>query len=794
MVEFAGAEAGAYCAKLFADLGAKVIKVEPPGGDPRRLDGERWGEIGTTFAYLNTSKTAVELDPASPAGRGRLRELLDAADVLVESSAPEPLQPLSLGAGGAPPRLVRVAISPFGLSGPYSGFRSNTFTDDAIGGHLYLNGEPRREPIRRPGLHTAYQAGTQAFVGAMAALLARERTGAGQAVEVSHFEGIASLHQHTVSMWTHGGFILRREGNRQPGLWHPVGVYRCKDGYVQLSLPSQRMVEPFLLAAGLGSMLQDSRFADDYARGTHKDQFDAAIEPWLMAHTVEEVVALGQAVHTPVGPVPGMLEVSADDHLGQRGYWVTIPGEPSLRFPRGPFQVEGHITVPVSPPAREAQPAPAWTITESGAEAAPATPDVPKMPLEGVRVLDLTRVWAGPLAGRFLADLGADVIAVEMPGGRGPRDVPASAAFITHLYPENDVGDRPWNRAGGFNKLFRNRRGITLDLKHPRCAEIFAELIRGADVLLENYSPRVMAQLGFDDETLRRLNPHIIHAAMPGYGRSGPKRDWVAFGPLIEASAGLTAMMGYTDSGPYRSGIAWPDPVSGMNAAAGVLVALWDREADPERRGRNMEMAMIEAMGAFVGEELLAAQVRGSDAPRRGNRDPRSAPQGCYPCAGADRWVAISVTDDAAWRALCDEAGLPGVWRGWALSQRLEHHDEVDEALAAWTRGHTPHELMRTLQARGVAAVAVSDARDLVEDPHLAARGFWARQDHPEVGPRLYPGNAIRLSETPVQYRRPAPTLGQHNDEILHGELGVSRVELTRLREGGFIAEVPPPR
>lgn len=299
IVEIAGAEAGAYASKLFADLGAGVVRVEPPGGDRRRETGEPWGSKGTTFAYLNTSKQATVLDVASDDGASALREVLGRADVLIESAAPDPLVPVS--ADGEHPRLVRVLISPFGLSGPYSGFRSNAFTDEAIGGHLYLNGEPSREPIRRPGLHTAYQAGTHAFIGAMAALLARERTGRGQTVEVSHYEGLASLHQHTTTMWTHAGHILRREGNRQPGLWHPVGVYACKDGYVQLSLPSAAMVEPFLQAAGLGHLLDDPRLATDLARGTHKDDFDEGIRPWLMAHTIEEIVSLGQAVGTPVG-------------------------------------------------------------------------------------------------------------------------------------------------------------------------------------------------------------------------------------------------------------------------------------------------------------------------------------------------------------------------------------------------------------------------------------------------------------------------------------------------------------
>jgi benzylsuccinate CoA-transferase BbsF subunit len=200
---------------------------------------------------------------------------------------------------------------------------------------------------------------------------------------------------------------------------------------------------------------------------------------------------------------------------------------------------------------------------------------------------------------------------------------------------------------------------------------------------------------------------------------------------------------------------------------------------------------MIEAMMCFVGDQLAEAQRRGADPRRRGSRDQRHAPQGCYPCAGGDRWIAISVTTDEEWRALHALAGLDASWEGLSLAARHKVHDEIDAALARWTRSHSPHGLMRLLQEHGVIAAVVADARDLVEDPHLSARGFWARLDHPDAGLRMYPGNAIRLSATPVRHRLPAPALGEHNDEILGGELGFSAAELAVMRERGVIVEAP---
>ena len=788
IVEIAGSAAGAYAAKLFADYGAAVVRIEPPRSDPRQTEGEDWRGIGTTYAYLNTSKRSISLAVGDGAGRRRLDEMLDRADVVIESSSPDPLTPVT--DGGTPSHLVRTRISPFGGDGPYREFRSNEFTDDAIGGHLYVNGAPSREPIRRPGLHALYQAGLHGYIGTMSALWARERTGRGQIVEVAHLDGLASLHQHTTTMWTHAGHIIRREGNRQPGQWHPVGCYPCKDGYVHLALASGAKLADFLSAGGAGHLLDDPRFGEDHLRGVHKDEFDEALLPWLMEHTVGEIVGIGRSVFAPVGRVPGMLEVLTDPHLAERDYWRTIEGDPALRLPRGPFRISGHEARPGPPPRASESVAPWNGSTEMSrpANLGSATGDGP---LTGVRVLDLTRVWAGPLAARLLGDLGADVVAIEAPWARGPAEVRPEAARVTHLYPEGEVGDRPWNRGGGFNKLARNRRGVALDLATPGGREVFADLVRVADVVIENYSPRVMPQFGFDFDGLRALNPHIVYVAMPGFGSTGPDRDRVALGPLIEASAGLSASMGYPGSGPYRSGIAWPDPVAGMHSAAAVLTALWDREADPGRAGRAVEIAMIEAMGCFVGEELLAAQVRGSNPVRRGNRDARRAPQGCYPCAGDDRWIAISVESDSEWRALCRTAGVEDL-ESLGLDERLEQHDAIDVRLSRWTRSGDPRSLMRELQRAGVIAASVSDARDLVEDPQLAARGFWAVLDHSDVGVRRYPGNPIRLSDTPVTYRRPAPLLGEHNQEVLSEWLGYSAERCESLARDGVLADRPP--
>jgi crotonobetainyl-CoA:carnitine CoA-transferase CaiB-like acyl-CoA transferase len=412
--------------------------------------------------------------------------------------------------------------------------------------------------------------------------------------------------------------------------------------------------------------------------------------------------------------------------------------------------------------------------------------------LTGVRILDLSRVWAGPLATRILADLGADVIRVEAIGGHGVRVVPDAVIERSRRYPNNQAGERPWNREGMYNKFNRNKRAITLQLNTPQGKAAFEQLVTTSDIVIENYSPRVMPQLGLGYERLRELNPGIIYIGMPGYGWSGPARDWVAYGTTLEPGAGLSSLMGYPDSGPYKSGVAWADPVAGLNAAAALLVALWDRRADPAGQGQAIELAQLEGMVSFAADEILAAQARGHNRPRLGNRHPFYVPQGCYPCRGDDRWIAISVTDDAAWHALCAEASFDAACAAMRLDQRSDAHDALDVAIAAWTARHDQIDLMHRLQARGVAACAVLDARGLVEDPHLAARGFFVTITHPDAGTYPFPGQPIHLSETPATFRRPAPGLGQHNREVLGGILGMTDAQMDELHAAGIIADEPP--
>ena len=409
-------------------------------------------------------------------------------------------------------------------------------------------------------------------------------------------------------------------------------------------------------------------------------------------------------------------------------------------------------------------------------------------PLEGVRVLDLTRVWAGPLVGRALGDLGAEVIRIESASGRTPARVPRRGFGI---YPDGNSGDEPWNRAGPINKLARNKQSVVLDLKTERGRELFLELVAHSDVVLENFSARVMGGLGLDYDALARANPRIVLLSMPGFGAKGPYRDRVAYGPVVEPLSGLTAVLGYGPDEPRSTSIALPDAIGGMNGAAAVLTALRHREETG--RGVCIDLSQHEACVNGIGEYLVRLQQEGPP-PVVGNGHERDAPHGVYRCAGEDAWIAIACRDDAEWRALCRVAG-----RGWASepafaspSRRREQRAALDERIEKWTRTSDKLELMAALQAAGVPAGALLDARELCEEPGLLARGFFVELEFAGAGTHAYAGSPVRIDGARHEGFRGGSALGADNERVLGGLLGLAAEEIEALYASGVIADRPP--
>ncbi|MEE9282372.1 MAG: CoA transferase [Myxococcota bacterium] len=401
-----------------------------------------------------------------------------------------------------------------------------------------------------------------------------------------------------------------------------------------------------------------------------------------------------------------------------------------------------------------------------------------RLPLDGVRVADLTMMWAGPYATRILAEMGAEVIKIESPGAWDN---------LRTLIPQPGAAE-PWNSSYYFNDYNRDKKSVTIDLSRQPGRELFLALVPHCDVVIENYRADVLDSLGLGYEVLRSRRDDIILVSMAGFGKTGPERSLVGFGPIIEQMAGLASMTGYGDGVPFKTGISYGDPVAGAAAAGAVALALIQRRRTGQ--GSFIDLAQRETTAALIGEAFVAASLRGEDPVHRGNRHPGFAPQGVYACAGEDEWVAISVRDDRGWRSLARRIGAEAL-AGLSAGERRCRHDEIDSRIETWTRQQTPQQAMEILQQDAVPAGRVLDCEAVHRDPQLLARGYWVELPHPRQAPWRQPSSSWRLVEANPQLRQPAPLFGQHNSEILCGLLGRSAAELDSLRQAGIIADAP---
>jgi benzylsuccinate CoA-transferase BbsF subunit len=390
-------------------------------------------------------------------------------------------------------------------------------------------------------------------------------------------------------------------------------------------------------------------------------------------------------------------------------------------------------------------------------------------PLDGVRVLDFTWVVAGPVTTRILADLGADVIKVEKQNAL-------------------DFGDR---RGGLSGSLMRGKRSIVLDLNQPRALDLARRLAAVSDVVIDNFSARVMTNLGLDYDTLRERKPDIICVRMTGFGLTGPDRDHVSYGPTLQALTGYTLLMAEPGSPPAGFGYSYSDLAGGNLGALAVLAALWHRRRTG--RGQLVDLAQLEAVASLVGPTLLERAVDGGRSVPAGNasQEEPGAPHGVYPCAGAERWLAITVFGDHQWERFAGALGRPAWTRDPRFSTRaarLVHAGELDRLVAAWTRGQRAEDAMVLLQQAGVAAGLVANAQDLcARDPQLAARGHFVDVPTSEGGTVRIDGPVFRLSETPAAVRGPGPLLGEHTDAVLVELLGCTAEEIATLRDDGVV-------
>ena len=774
VVELATDIAGPYATKLLADAGADVVKVEHPAGrDPLR----RWtssgvevppGEDGVLFRFLNTSKRSVAIDWTTAAGRAELLDLAADADVVVESLGGIDWPAIS----ARNPMTSLVSISWFGRTGPWKDLPATEFTVQAWAGSTAIRGTRERPPLAAGGRLGEWLGGGYAAIGALAAAIGARRTGRGAHVDLSLLEVIhLSMAPFTTVIASFGGPSAAYGRTVEIPSIEPAA-----DGWVGFCTITNQQWRDFLVLVERDDLVDDSELAHYFTREPRRREVYAFIHSWTRKHTVADVIERATELRIPVGPIGNGETVRTFEQFRERGVYVPAPHGRVVQ-PRPPYRLGRGALRPFAPAPRHGEPAAGWAPRPP-----PSSGDGGGLPFTGLRVLDFTMFWAGPFVGHFLAVLGADVVKVESiqrPDG------------IRLASTQQPAAERWWEWSAMYHGINAGKRGITLDLSRPRGLVLAKALIAKADAVVENFSPRVLDNLGLRYEDLARENPRLVMVRMPAFGLDGPWRDRTGFAQTMEQISGLAWVTGFAD-GPPVIPRGPCDPLAGLHAALALLVALEHRRRTGE--GQLVESTMVEAALNATADQVLEWQAYGRLLGRDGNRGPVAAPQNVYACRGAEQWIALAVVTDEQWRALVDLLGRPAWAAAPALATRAgrcARHDRLDVELSAWCAARERDTLVDLLLGSGIPAAPVLHPREAAANPQMRARGFFEAETHPVTGTHELPGLPMRFSGLARWYRSPAPTLGQHTEEVLRELLGLDDDTIAELRAEGIIGARP---
>ncbi|MBM5811206.1 MAG: CoA transferase [Gammaproteobacteria bacterium] len=795
---------GGYCTKLLVDGGATVVKLEPPEGDALRrwtASGQPLGndEDGALFRFLAAGKRSVVVDPLDPACIAQARGVLDAADAVIWTAGsrlaahPE-LQPAALRQ--ALPRAIVTAITPFGLTGPWADRPSSDLVLQALTGGPAIRGLPGRPPIATGGQPSEWVAGTFAALGTLAARHRALATGAGELLDVSMFESLLLTQDlYPVTYCSVAGHPWR--AGKTPNM---PGIEPTADGYIGLAVVTAQNWHDFCVLIGRSDWAEDESLYTYKGRWARWLELIPAIRAATQARSTAELLETAALLRLPVAPVGNGATVPQFDHFAERGDYVRNPSGGFLQ-PVVPYRLSGGAAPRPFGPAPSlgelelecASGAGVWPGREADAtavrSAAAGTAATASLPFHGLRVLEFTAFWAGPLVGQFFAMLGAEVIHVESP------------AHIDGLrgHTLRAVGEELWWE---WSPLFMgpntNKRGLALDLQSDAGREIARQLAARCDFVLDNFSPRVLEQWGLDYPDLSHAHPGLIMLRMPAFGLGGPWRDRIGFAYTMEQVSGMAWLTGEPDEPPLTpNGIC--DAMAGTHATIAALLGLEHRRRTG--RGLFIEVPMVGSALNLAAEQVVEYSAYGRLLQRSGNRSPVAAPQNIYRCAAGDgsaadgEWIAVAVCGEAQWQALRRALGDPSWARDESLctaAGRRLAQDQLDAGIAAWCATRPAAATAEMLCTAGVPAAVVVLPYQTRLNQQLQARGFFEPLQHPVVGPVLHEGWPGRFSAGPQRFHRaPAPTLGQHNREILSSVLGMSDAEISALEAAGVIGSRP---
>ncbi|ORV89811.1 CoA-transferase [Mycobacterium interjectum] len=770
VLELAETVAGEYCGKLLADFGADVIKVEAPArGSPTRAMAPilAEGRDGSAlFAYLNTNKRSVALDVASPSGIERLHELIGTADAVIEDRAS--------GWSDRHPSVVFCSITPFGdgAAADLQNAKSiNVFHASGWGYHTPSHADPGRPPLQGPGRFLVdYEAGLDAALCVASSLFRRLHTGQGEFIDVSQHAVLVSRADCILGRLVTGE--VPAEGHRgdydQAG---PAAFFACADGFVYLYMTSRAHWLGVRELMGHPEWLAD--FDDDWLEFSVTAEKVAAFQrgfaAWVRSLDKESAADRAQRLGVPLVPVNDVADLHRSPQYRHRGFFQRVrhPVLGDAAYPTVPYPLSAS-------PARISSAAPALGQHTAeilcGAEGSrtPPTVKTPQLkppknprggPLEGVRVVELTKVWAGPYAGKLLAMLGAEVIKIET----------ATAPEEMRAYGGTDINHAPY-----FLSINPEILSVDLDIKSAEGMARLRELIAHSDIVINNLRPGAMERQGLGYEQLAAIKPDIISVSIKMWGNDGPLGHQTGYAPCFAALAGLASLVGYPDGPPLGTSMRYGDSTVGAAAAYAAVVALLHRELSGE--GQFVDVSAVETLSSMIGDCLLEQSLTGKRLGPNGNRHPDLCPHGCYPCLN-ESWVTVAVASDTEWRGLCATLGAAALRDDPRYATRHERHrhaEALDAELARLTRNHDAERLARLLRAAGVPAGKSATALDVIADQRLWDRELYRFVSDHREGQRPVLGPSWRMSRAPARIERGAPDLGEDTEYVLREILGIA--------------------
>ena len=792
VLDFSADFAGSYCSKLLADFGASVKKIIYEGRGDRSasygpfIDDFRDSKSSAMFHYMNYNKEVIPV----PEGTQLNEKLLLSADLLIEDFSSKDFNFCGLDLEKIRklnPDILICSLTPFGRETEWVDKPWSDLTIQALTGMCSVNGEQGKAPLKEPGTESEFITGANAFVASVAALINRDVTGVSQGVNVSILKSVL----HSYSPYLLAALHTRNPREQQSQGLH-FGLIPCKDGYVSLSVRHEPTWEHMWLFFGDPEFSENPKFDTAAKRRINEEELSEILLPILAQYSRKDLLHGLSPLRILVGIANSVSDLLEDEHLKARNAFINYESEgKSWQMPGPPFQMS--LTPWKFESSATSEDFQIWEeplkLTNKTSKSLSAL-NKPKGPLSGMRGIVLTQAWAGAYSTQLLSDLGMEIIQVESVtridpwrGGVPPR--------LAGLYPNSNPGDNPWDRNALYNGVNRGKKAITLDLSHSEAKEVFMELVSISDVVVENFSGRVISNLGLDYESLRSVNPSVVMVRMPTYGTSGPYSNYPGNGGTTEPVSGMSFLMGYHDGPPINSGIMHTDAYSGVLACGATITAL--RERLISGVGQEVDISQQEVSMTLLAEYIMEGSLSGESPGRQGNINRDYAPQGCY-LSKDSYWIAISVKTDRQWKSFCDSLMLDSLVTDEDYSTkefRKMNAVRLDREISKKMGNCIASEVVGKLQAESVPCEVISTLLEAAENDDFYQMGLFEKIFHSESGNFYYPVPPWDFENNPRNAQEPAPTLGEHSEEIFSNLNGWSENEITRFKNLGLTGTDP---